>query len=187
MHGAENVPAEGKAIVCANHISNYDVVTLALALNKLPCYLAKAELFEKGGFLWLRSILSWLLLKLDAIPVNRGKTDMKAYRVVMDKLKNNCLIGIFAHGHRMKDAAAADAKAGVALFAVKSGAPVIPAAIVSDYKLFGKIDVVFGEPVDFSEFKGKKLSSAELSDISTSIMERVDALIMGAKNGNNHS
>lgn len=176
VYGTQNVPADGAAIICANHISAYDIVTLALALNKLPSYLAKAELFEsKNPFCML---LGWFLLKLDAIPVNRKKTDMKAYKTVLNKLKNGAQIGIFAHGTRMKDAAAADAKAGVAFFAVKSGAPVIPVAIISDYKLFGKIDVVFGEPIDFSEYAGKKVTSEELAEISVSIMEKVERLII---------
>ena len=41
--GKENVPAEGNAVICANHYSNYDPFTAAIYLDRLPHYIGKKE------------------------------------------------------------------------------------------------------------------------------------------------
>lgn len=166
--GLENVPKEGAAIICSNHISNYDPLSIAAVLDRLPSFLAKKELFANKFF-------TWFLTSVDAIPVDRGKADMNSFRTVMSRLKEGHLVCIFAHGHRTKDAEAKDAKAGTALFAVKSGVSVIPTSIITEYKLFQKVIISFGAPIDFSEYKGKRVGSEELNEIATGIMEKVEA------------
>ena len=39
--GKENVPAEGNAIICCNHYSNYDPFAAAIYLDRLPRYIGK--------------------------------------------------------------------------------------------------------------------------------------------------
>jgi len=61
-------------MVVANHMSHYDIVTLALAVYPLRLsYMAKAELFNTW---FLRN----LLLRLGAFPVNRARPDRQALR-----------------------------------------------------------------------------------------------------------
>ena len=42
------------------------------------------------------------------------------------------------------------AKKGAAMIALRSGAAVIPVAIIGKYKIFRKMSVVYGKPIDFS-------------------------------------
>lgn len=170
--GFDNVPKEGAAIICSNHISNFDPPTIAVPIKRLPSFIAKKQLFKSKFF-------NWVFTNLDAIPVDRDKPDMSSFRTVLDRLKNNHLVVVFAQGHRVKESEfdAKAAKAGVALFAVKSGADVIPTAIISDYKRFGKVKLVFGEPISFADYKGKKVDTETLNEISTSLMEKVNSLI----------
>ncbi len=166
FYGAENVPAEGAAIICGNHLSMLDPISVVLGIKRLPCFIAKKELFANKLF-------AKVLSTLKAFPVDREKMDMKAIKTALKVLKEGELLGIFAQGTRVKDGEDVAAKAGVALFAVKSGAPVIPVAIKTNYKLFSKIEVFFGEPISFEEFKGKKVTTEELNDIAEGIMGKV--------------
>lgn len=169
-HGSENVPKEGAAILCANHISAYDPISVVLGINRLPSFMGKKELFEN-------KFIAYLGKCLKAFPVDRGKMDMKAIKTALKVLKDGDLLGIFAQGTRVKDGDSVAAKGGVALFAVKSGAPVIPVAIRSTYKLFSKIEVYYGEPMTFEEYKGKKVSTEELNEIAESIMKRINDML----------
>lgn len=44
--GAEYEPSEGGFLVCPNHLSNWDVLILAVCLHRPVRYFAKAELFK---------------------------------------------------------------------------------------------------------------------------------------------
>lgn len=168
--GIENVPDKGGAILCCNHISNYDPITVALRLNRLPRYISKKELFDNKLF-------AKVLSTLKAFPVDREKMDFAAIKNCLNVLKEGELLGIFAQGRRVKEGETAAAKAGVALFAVKSGAPVIPVAIKSTYKPFSEIKVIYGEPISFEEYKGKRVTSEELSEIADDIMEKINGML----------
>ena len=45
IKGVDFVPKKGAAIICSNHISNFDPVFLAACIDRMPRYLAKRELF----------------------------------------------------------------------------------------------------------------------------------------------
>ena len=49
-------------------------------------------------------------------------------------------------------------RGGSALLAIKTKTPVIPFVICNRPKLFKKTHVVFGEPMELSEFYGRKLT-----------------------------
>lgn len=164
--GAENVPKEGAAILCSNHVSNYDPVTIALAIPRLPRYMAKKELFQVP-------VLGWLITKLHAFPVDRSTADMTAFKKAVQILKGGELVGMFAQGTRVKPGEEKAAKAGVALFAMKGNAPVIPVAISGSMKLFSKVTITFGEPLPLEEFRGKRLNSAALDEITEIIMASI--------------
>ena len=58
-------------------------------------------------------------------------------------------MGIFPEGSRLGGMG----KKGAATFALRSGAAVIPVAIVGNYKVFRKMKVVYGAPMDLTDFK----------------------------------
>ncbi len=168
--GKENVPAEGNGILCSNHYSNYDPVSAAIYLDRLPHYIAKKELFGNRLF-------SWVLGKLGVFPLDRkAAMDMKAVRTAIHILKNGEIVGIFAEGKRVKEGEKVAAKAGVALFAMKGNAPVIPCAISGTYKFRSKLTVRYGAPLMLDEFRDKKLTAELLEEITGVIMNRVEEL-----------
>jgi len=174
IRGRENVPASGGVIFCANHVSLMDPVILAMITRRQVRYVAKRELFN-GSF------ASFFLKRLGAFPVDRSKTDMTAYKKAIELLKNGEVLGVFAQGARFKELDAKDAKAGVALFALKSDAEVVPVAINTTYKPFSRISVNVGKPADLSGYRDKKLKSDMLNEITENIMNEVERLMRDAE------
>lgn len=169
VEGVENIPKDGGLVLCSNHISNYDPVALAAAINRRIYFLAKKELFSV-------KVLGWYLRAVEMIPVDRNKADMNAFREGLKVLKNENVLGIFAEGTRNKTGEMGDAKAGVALFALKGNANVLPVYISGEYKYFSTIRVRIGKAIDLSEFKGVKADTEILNQATEKIMVEVRKL-----------
>lgn len=168
--GKENIPTEGNGVLCSNHYSNYDPISTALYLDRMPRYIAKKELFENKFF-------GWILGQLGVFPIDRSVSmDMKAVKTAMKVLKEGEILGIFAEGRRVKAGETAEAKGGVALFAMKGNAPVIPCAISGTYKFRSKLTVRYGEPMTLEEYRGQKLTTELMEEITEVIMARVEEL-----------
>lgn len=168
--GKENVPKEGAAVLCCNHISNYDPLTMAGFLDRLPRFIAKKELFQN-------KLLAKILYALKAFPVDReAAMDMKSFKTAVKTLKEGEMLGIFAEGTRVKEGEAKAAKAGVAMFALKGNAPVIPIAISGKYKFRGKVTVCFGEPMWLEEYRGIRVTADKLEEITGEIMAKVNEM-----------
>ena len=72
IEGQQNVPKQGGVILCANHSSNFDPVTMGIYSDRTVYYMAKKELFEN-------KFMYWLLKQLNAFPVDRSTADMTAF------------------------------------------------------------------------------------------------------------
>ncbi len=141
--GRENIPKEGAVVLCANHTSNWDPPVLGSLLERKVHYMAKAELFELP-------VLKQVLPRIGAFPVKRGGVSKDSIRLSLQLLKNGEIIGVFPEGTRSN--AGGMGKKGAASLALKSGATVIPAAIIGNYSLFRPMKVVYGPAVDINEF-----------------------------------
>ena len=168
--GRENIPKEGNGIICCNHYSNYDPFSVAIFMDRLPRYIAKKELFDN-------KILKWMLEQIKAFPVDRkAAMDMKALKNGLKVLKEGELLGIFAEGTRVKEGEKGDVKGGVAMFAMKGNAPVIPCAISGSYKFRSKLSVQFGEPMTLEEYRTQKLTADKIEEIAGAVMEKVEEM-----------
>ena len=168
ISGKENIPDTGPVILCSNHISLNDPLLLGSSIKRPVHFIAKSELFKNPFF-------SFILRKINAIQVKRGTTDMSAFKSAMEVLDKGSVLGIFAQGGRVREEEAKDAKAGVALFALRSNAAVIPVKI-SGYKLFRRVTLTIGEPVNIGAFQGKKIKSDMLKELTDIIMAKVSSL-----------
>lgn len=168
--GKENIPEDGNAIICCNHYSNYDPFAAAIYLNRLPHYIGKKELFKY-------KIVAWALNEVGVFPIDRkASMDMKAVKTALKILKEGKILGIFAEGKRVKEGEEVDAKGGVALFAMKGNAPVIPCAISGKYKFRSKITVEYGKPLTLDEYRSQKLTTDLMGEITEVIMDRVEEM-----------
>ncbi len=166
--GIENIPDKGAAIICSNHSSLLDMFFIGCWIKRKVHYIAKKELFKNP-------ILGYIVERLGAFPVNRGYADIKSFRTALALLDKGCMIGIFPEGTRVNDKNRDKIRVrpGVAMIAMKSGAPVVPVAITGNYRLFGKMKITFGKPFKIDTDDNKKYSMEELTDISISVMKDI--------------
>ncbi|MBP1988913.1 lysophospholipid acyltransferase family protein [Paenibacillus eucommiae] len=157
--GKENVPAEGPVILCGNHTSLLDPPILGTPLERKVHFMAKAELFQVP-------VLGFLISRVGAFPVKRGGVSKESIRLAISLLKEGSVMGIFPEGTRSN--AGGMGKKGAASLALKSDAVVIPVAIIGTYSLFRRMTIVYGKPVDLSEFAAG--TSEDLEKATDAIM-----------------
>lgn len=163
--GEENIPNEGNIILAANHKSNLDPIFVAAAVkNRKVATIGKKELFDN-------KILATILNKLCVIPIDRDNPGISTIKTILKKLKEGYAVGIFPEGTRVKGNEFGEAKAGLALFAVKGKARVVPISIISNYKLFNKVIVYIDKPISFEEYYKQKLSAQEYERLSGDVLE----------------
>lgn len=63
--GKDNIPKEGRVILCSNHISNFDPLILGLSIPRPIRFMAKKELFTN-------SFLDKFLSSLGAFQIGRA-------------------------------------------------------------------------------------------------------------------
>lgn len=170
-----NLPGEGAIIIASNHVSNWDPLLVAVSLNRPVHFMGKAELFNNR-------ILGTLLRNVYVFPVHRGTADRKAIRQALDILNDGEVLGIFPEGTRNRSGEDRKVQAGVAMIALKSGAPVVPVACVGTKRKipFGwtqTLELRIGEPVYFEGGLHARLSSAGMENFSADIMRKINALL----------
>lgn len=166
VYGMENVPSEGRIIVCANHHSNWDPIFISIAFPRQICWMGKKELFKNKLF-------AKVLRKLNVFPVDRQGSDLGAIKNALRLLREDKILGIFPEGTRVKSMDLNNAKSGVALLSIKSKADVLPMYIDSNYKIFNRVDIYIGQPMDLKEHIEGKPSSEDYLELSKMILRRI--------------
>lgn len=170
IQGKENIPTEGKSIVCSNHFNLLDPVFIGTCLPRKINYMAKEELFSN-------KIFALILNKLGVFPVKRGGADISAIKTALKILKNEEIFGIFPEGTRSKTGEMLEAKPGLAMIAIKSQSSIIPAAIIGNYKPFSKVKIIIDKPIDFSDYYDQKISTDEYQQLSQSVLDHIKKLM----------
>ena len=165
--GKENIPDEGAYILCGNHLHAFDSVFLVANTKRKIHFIAKAELFKH----WF---MRWIEKPFGLIRVDRNKTqDIESMKKSLKVLKDGEILGIFPEGTRNGLAKNVEVKNGVAYFTVKTGVKVIPVGIKGSFKLFSKVTYNIGQPMDFSEYFGRKPNKEDLDNITNVIMDTI--------------
>ena len=129
--GISNLPKTGGVVVVSNHGSHLDPPILGHALGRPVAFMAKSELFRVP-------ILSFIISACGAYPVKRGSGDREALRTASNRLIEGWATGVFLDGTRQENGRVNDPKAGAALLAARTGAPILPVAIVNSHRAFPK-------------------------------------------------
>lgn len=169
--GLENFPTSGKTIVYSNHICALDPVVLACILPRKINFMAKSELFQNR-------ILAYVLRRLGAFPVRRGTADISAIKNSLRVLNEGGVFGIFPEGTRSKDGKLKTFSQGVASIAHKSKATLVPVVFLNDYKVFGRLRIRIGAPLDFKSYFEQR-SNTELFEIMTDEMGQAIKKMLG--------
>lgn len=167
--GADNIP-EGAAVICGNHTTLGDplYVVCAMGGKRQTHVMAKAEIMR-----W--PVIGFLLKKAGIIGVNRGKSDMAAVKECLRVLRGGEKLLMFPEGTRVREGETSEVRTGAAMFAARTGAPLVPVYISPKKRRFRKTVVVFGRPY-YPEFEGRKPSADDYQRIADDLLERVRAL-----------
>lgn len=149
--GVTNVPRTGPVLLVCNHQSYLDPIIVGLALHWRVFYaMARSTLFRSRAF-------GWLIRSLNAIPVERGQSDLSAMRASLEVLKAGHALVIFPEGTRTPDGAVGAFAPGTFLLVKRGAAPVVPVAIEGSFTAWpkgraaprptGRITVRFGQPI----------------------------------------
>lgn len=180
IRGAENIPETGPAILASNHLAVVDSFFLPLMIRREVVFMGKSDYFTGKGFKgwFVRNFMKMV----GTVPVDRsgGNASQSALNVGLARLAEGELFGIYPEGTRSPDGRLYRGKTGVARLALESGAPVIPVAMIDTNiaqpigkripRLFHRVGIVVGKPLDFSRYEGLENDRYVLRSITDEIM-----------------
>lgn len=166
IYGTENIPAQGRLIVCSNHVSFFDPIAVAITVPRHIFFMAKKELFSN-------KIFKIIISKLGAFPVDREGADLSAVKKSLKILKDEQVLGIFLEGGRIKEQNINNAKPGIAMMAIKGQSFVLPIYIDTEYKMFKDIKITIGNTISLSKYYEEKLSVDDYKEISKNILNNI--------------
>ncbi|MEU9779227.1 MULTISPECIES: lysophospholipid acyltransferase family protein [Streptomyces] len=180
--GAWRVPAEGPVILAVNHAHNIDGPMLMGTAPRPVHFLIKKEAFVGP----LGSFLSGI----GQVPVDRTAADRTAIGSALGILERGGVLGIFPEGTR-GEGDFASLRAGLAYFAVRSGAPIVPVAVLGSTDRRGRlvpqlpplrsrVDLVFGDPFAAGDGSGRRTRRA-LDEATALIQERLTSHLENAR------
>jgi 1-acyl-sn-glycerol-3-phosphate acyltransferase len=163
VEGLDYIPRSGPMILASNHLAVADSFYLPLVVSRRITFLAKAEYFTGTGLSgWFQR---WFYTVAGQVPIDRTDADsaQAALTTAERILKEGKLLGMYPEGTRSPDGRLYKGKTGLARLALESGVPVIPVAMIgtnvvnppgSKMWKFGRVQVKFGKPMDFTRFEG---------------------------------
>lgn len=166
LEGIENIPDEGRAVVCANHTSYWDPVMVGVALKRKPGFIAKEELFRFKPF-------GTLLKSLGAFPLKRGSGDLGVVKTSVSILRQDGLLVIFPEGTRAKNGIKPEPKTGAIRIAKMADSPIIPVGIGGGYKLFKRVTIRIGEKIALQYTEGKKTTEEDFKTGAREVMNTI--------------
>ncbi|QDY76070.1 1-acyl-sn-glycerol-3-phosphate acyltransferase [Streptomyces qinzhouensis] len=180
--GAWRVPAAGPVILAVNHSHAVDGPMLMGTAPRPVHFLIKKEAFVGP--------LDPFLLGIGQLKVDRSGTDRTAVTNALGILERGDVLGIFPEGTR-GEGDFASLRAGLAYFAVRSGAPVVPVAVLGSTErrgrlisamppLRGRVDVVFGDAFQAGDGSGRRTRTA-LDQATVRIQQRLTTHLENAR------
>ncbi|AXE84845.1 1-acyl-sn-glycerol-3-phosphate acyltransferase [Streptomyces sp. Go-475] len=180
--GAWRVPTSGPVILAVNHSHNIDGPMVMGVAPRPTHFLIKKEAFVGP--------LDPFLTGIGQLKVDRDTTDRTAITRALGVLDNGGVLGIFPEGTR-GEGDFASLRAGLAYFAVRSGAPIVPVAVLGSSDrpgrlikalppLRSRVDVVFGEPFEAGDGSGRRTRKA-LDEATGRIQKQLAAHLENAR------
>jgi 1-acyl-sn-glycerol-3-phosphate acyltransferase len=174
IFGKEHIPRTGPVLFAANHASYLDP-----PLGWAAAYRQRKMWGMARDDLWKNRIIAYLLDSIGVIPLRRRSADRAALRQAIEILNAGETVGIFPEGTRTPDGKLLPAQPGIALLVQRTGAPVLPVAILGTYEMLprnqkklkrARLAVIFGEPLHFT-------AEASREEITTKTMEAIAGLM----------
>ena len=169
IYGERNIENK-KSLIVGNHLSGWDPIIFTMWTKNLVSFVYKAE-FRKIAF------LRWVFDGLECVPVRRGDADLNATKSILRLLKDDKAVFLFPEGTRNPSVGdLQDFRAGAALFAIKTHAPLRPFYIWDKTKACKKNYILIGEEFTLDEFYDKPINHETLAQATAVIKSKVDEL-----------
>jgi 1-acyl-sn-glycerol-3-phosphate acyltransferase len=161
IEGLDRIEADGVYVVVPNHLSYYDTPVLLSSLPLQFRFMAKRGLFSIP-------LLGTHLARAGHIPVDLDdpragvKSMSRAAQIIREKAIS---VLVFPEGGRSRNGHLGEFKDGAAYIGIKSGATIIPAALVGTAEVLpfgsgkirgGNVVLKLGEPIDTSNMQLKE-------------------------------
>jgi 1-acyl-sn-glycerol-3-phosphate acyltransferase len=180
----ERIPREGPLIIASNHLSNADGVIvggwLTPRLGRRIHWLGKREMLE-----W--PILGTMARHGSVHPIDRGGADVEAFRLAQRILDEGHVLVVFPEGTRSTTGGLQEAKDGLALLALRSGAPILPVGVYGTDRFWprgriirpgGRVGMLVGEAFRLSDVVPEGVDRKTAKRLATmEIMTRISALL----------
>lgn len=175
---------EGPALLVLNHTNFLDApITYVHAMPRPVIPVAKVETWDNG-------LIGGLFTLWEGIPIKRGEVDQEAFRRILEALKGGKMVAVTPEGTRTGDGCLIQAKPGIALLALRSGAPIYPLAVYGhehfwqNLKRFRRSDFIVrvGKPFKLVDH-GQALSRDVRQQMVDEIMGQVALLMPEAQRG----
>ena len=179
VHGAENIPLDGGAILAANHVSFFDTVVLLFSVQRRTSFIGKAEYMDS----WKTK---YLFPALGMIPIERsaGRQAMAALETAAGVLRRGGLLAIYPEGTRSRDGFLHRGHTGVAELALATGSPIVPIGLVGTDRIqpigaraprpFRRASMRIGTPLRPEDYGGSKRRKRQ--HLTGDLMEAIRAL-----------
>lgn len=173
------VPMHGPLIFYTNHTGTVEAPIMFTHLAPRPDVTgySKVENFDKP-------FLKLIFTAWDIIPLRRGEVDMEAMRAGLEALERGGILGIAPEGTRSKDGKLQRAHGGMVMLALRSGAPLQPAAhwggenFGTNLKQFKRthFDIRVG-PVFYLDPRGEKVTKEIRQQMADEMMYQLARLL----------
>jgi 1-acyl-sn-glycerol-3-phosphate acyltransferase len=135
VEGLDRIPLAGPVLVICNHSSNADGMLLMAyvvpAMGRPMGWLGKEEALH-----W--PLFGWGMRQNGVFGVRRGAGDLEAFKMARAVLYEGRVLTIFPEGTRSPSGELQEVKEGATVLAVRSGAPILPIAIVGSQRFWPK-------------------------------------------------
>jgi len=170
--GLENIPEDGPCVVACNHVSYVDAVAVAGCVVRPVRFVMDHRIFAIP-------VLSFVFRNMGAIPIAPAKEDPamkeRGFADSAAVLARGEVLGIFPEGQLTPDGEIGAFRPGLNEILQRTPAPVVPMALrglwgsywsrakdakSKRFRLFSRIALVVGEPIDASEATPERLREA---------------------------
>ncbi|MFI0453313.1 lysophospholipid acyltransferase family protein [Actinomadura sp. 6N118] len=185
VSGLHHVPRRGPVILAANHLAFMDSFVLPLVVPRRVRFLGKQEYFTRSGV--RGRAMAGFFRGLGAISVDRsgGRAALEALDTSARVLEGDGVFAIHPEGTRSPDGRLYRGHTGVARLALRTGAPVLPVAIVGTDRVqprgravpkIGRIGVRIGAPMSFAERNAGAPRGRRSREVTDEIMQAIQGL-----------
>ncbi len=179
--GLENIPDDGAAVLCPNHMAAIDSFILPAVLPRGIRYVGKAEYLDD----WKTAKL---FPALGMIPIDRrgGDHATAALDAARHVLNLGGLFGIYPEGTRSRSGKLHKGHTGAARLAIETGSPIIPVGLIGTVDIqppdsakpnfFRTVNINVGKPIDVARYKNRIGDRAVYREVIDEVMFEIQTL-----------